>query len=152
MPALPSPTCSVQSPPGPQGVPRIPRGELMIQWAGPRVLPLFKLTKCMWARISMHERPKEIIFVDFTLLIYFCDKSSILYGIVLCQNFLSSQRSLVSHSRIGILAWILFGLRSTAPSRLTWGPGSVPSPPDSAPPLPGFSSQLSAHPRGAGAP
>lgn len=125
----------------------------MIQRASPRVLPLFKLTKCMWARISMRERPEEMIFfVDFILLIYFCDKSYLLYGIVLCQNSLSSQRSLVNHSRIGILAWILLGLRSTVPSRLTWGPGSVPSPPDSAPPLAGFSSQLSAHPGGAGAP
>lgn len=38
----------------------------MIQRASPRVLPLFKLTKCMWARISMRERPEEMIFLSIS--------------------------------------------------------------------------------------
>lgn len=75
----------------------------MLQLAGPHVLPLFKLAKCVWAHISTQNCPKEeMSFVGFILLIYFCGKSYTL--IVLCQNSLSSQRRLLNNSRIRVLA------------------------------------------------
>lgn len=71
---------------------------------------------------------EEIILIDF---VHSCDSSYILYGIVLCQNSLSSQRRLLSNSRIRIFAWIAFcwqGPASLARALLRRQPRSLPCP------------------------
>ena len=85
----------------------------MIQLGGPPGLSPSTRAKgvgmCIYAQWS-----EEMMLVDF---VHFCDYSYILYGIVLCQNSLSSQRRLLNNSRIRIFAWITFLLAGSSASR-----------------------------------